>query len=368
MSRARSQEERPPSEPALKTEVPVKSALRILLPLLAAVSLSAQEPNPLPKPSLAGSRDLQLAVVVTGKHDQPVEQVLPESAFTLLDNGAPQPLKSFRHVGSDAPVRVLIVVDAVNANYSTVAFERQQLDKFLSANEGQLERPTALAILTEKGVKEQPNSTRDGKAIMAALDSQTTGLRLVGRSAGFYGAEERLDDSLNALRTIIAKEGELPGRKLLIFVSPGWALFSGPRIQLSNKQQEGLYAEVVQFTRLLQQANVTLYSVDPRGNNQPFISRFYYQNFLKGVAKPSQTDYADISLQVLATHSGGLVLNASNDIDQLVKRAVEDAREYYEVSFTPAPAEHPDEYHSIDIKVADPGLSARTRQAYYAQP
>jgi len=349
----------------------MKSALRFVLPFVAAAFLSpafAQEPIPAPKPDPGPTPDLQLAVVVTGKHDQPVEQILPESAFTLLDNGVSEPIKSFRHVASDAPVRVLIVIDAVNANYTTIAYERQQLDKFLSANNGQLARPTALAILTDKGLQVQPGSTRDGKAIMAALDSQTTGLRTIGRDTGFYGAEERLDTSLTALRTLIAKEGEVPGRKLLIFVSPGWALFSGPRIELSSKQQQGIYGQIVQLTHQLQQANVTLYSVDPRGNGQPIQSRFFYQEFLKGVSKPQQVDFADLSLQVLATHSGGLVLNSDNNIDELVKRAVDDAAEYYEISFTPAPGEHPREYHSIDVKVAQPGLTARTRQAYYAEP
>lgn len=348
----------------------MKSALRFVLPFAAAAcfTASAQEPIPATKPAAGPTPDLHLAVVVTGKKDLPVEQVLPESDFTLLDNGVAQPIKSFRHVGSDAPVRVLIVIDAVNANYTTIAYERQELDKFLAANNGQLSRPTALAILTDKGLQVQPASTRDGKAIMAALDSQTTGLRIIGRDTGFYGAEERLDTSLNALRTLVATEAKLPGRKLIIFVSPGWALFTGPRIQLSNKQEQGIFAQVVQLTRELQQANITLYAVDPRGNGQPIQSRFYYQNYLKGVAKPQQADFADLSLQVLATHSGGLVLNSSNDIDELVKRAVDDAAEYYEISFTPAPAEHPDEYHSIDVKVAQPGLTARTRQAYYAQP
>jgi VWFA-related protein len=344
---------------------------RFLLPFAAAacaLAACAQDPVPAPKPAPSPTPDLRLAVVVTGKHDQPVEQILPASDFTLLDNGVAQPIKSFRHVGSDAPVRVLIVIDAVNAGYMTIAYERQELDKFLSANEGQLARPTALAILTDKGLQVQPGSTRDGKSIMAALDAQTTGLRTIGRGTGFYGAEERLDDSLTALRAIIAKEAKEPGRKLVIFVSPGWALFSGPRMQISSKQQEGIFNQVAQLTRELQQADVTLYAVDPRGTNQPIGSRFYYQQYLKGVAKPQQAEFADVSLQVLATHSGGLVLNADNDIHALVKRAVDDAAEYYEISFAPTPAEHPNEYHSIDVKVAQPGLTARTRQAYYAEP
>jgi VWFA-related protein len=354
----------------------MKSTLRLILALFAAACflfaavslLSAQEPIPAPKPAPASTTDIHLAVVVDAKHDQPVEQVLPESAFTLLDNGVSRPIKSFRHVASDAPVRVLIVIDAVNAGYTTVAYERQELEKFLSANNGQLARPTALAILTDKGLQIQPASTRDGKAIMAALDAQTSSLRIIGRGAGFYGAEERLDISLNTLRTLIAKESEVPGRKLIVFVSPGWALLSGPHIELSGKQQQGIFEHIAELTNRLQQANITLYAVDPRGNSQPIQSRFYYQEFLKGVSKPQQADIADLSLQVLATHSGGLVLNSNNNIDELVKRAVDDAAQYYELTFTPAPGDQPNEYHSLEIKLAQPGLTARTQQAYYAQP
>jgi VWFA-related protein len=348
----------------------MKTALCTILPLLAAAcfAASAQQPIPAPTPAPASSPDLHLAVVVTGKHDAPIEQILPESAFTLLDNGIPQPIKSFRHVASDAPVRVLLVVDAVNANYSTIAYERQQLDQYLAAHNGPLPRATSLALFTDRGVQVQQDGSRDGKAIAAALDQQTTGLRTIGRSTGFYGAEERLDLSLTALRTLVAKEGELPGRKLIVFISPGWALFSNPRIELSGKQHEGIYTQLVALTRQLQQANVTLYAVDPRGTGQPLEARFYYREFLKGVAQPPQTDFADLSLQVLATHSGGLVLNASNRIDELVKRAVDDAAQYYEITFTPASVEHPGEYHSLQIKLSDSTLTARTRQAYYAQP
>jgi hypothetical protein len=31
-------------------------------------------------------------------------------------------------------------------------------------------------------------------------------------------------------------------------------------------------------------------------------------------------------------------------------------------------AAKPDEYHQLQIKLAKPGLTARTRQGYYAQP
>jgi hypothetical protein len=41
---------------------------------------------------------------------------------------------------------------------------------------------------------------------------------------------------------------------------------------------------------------------------------------------------------------------------------------YYEISFEPAPGAQRDEYHHLEIRIAKPGLNARTRQNYYAQP
>jgi len=71
---------------------------------------------------------------------------------------------------------------------------------------------------------------------------------------------------------------------------------------------------------------------------------------------------------VLSTQSGGLVLNASNDIKGLIDRSVADADAFYTLTLEAAVAERPNEYHSIEVKVATPGLSVRTRSGYYVQP
>jgi len=71
---------------------------------------------------------------------------------------------------------------------------------------------------------------------------------------------------------------------------------------------------------------------------------------------------------VIATQSGGLALNFDNDIAALLQECIADAAPYYEISFAAAAAERPNEYHSLEVKIAQPGLTARTRQGYYAQP
>jgi VWFA-related protein len=336
--------------------------LLLMVPMLYGWSLAQESAAP-PMPVT----DLHLDVVVTAKNGVPVAQ-LQQKDFTLFDNKAPQAITSFRALGKEAPVEAIFVIDAVNLGAVAMSYERDQLNKFLLANGGELARPTSLAVLTDTGIEAQGGGTRDGKILAQSLDRIETGLRSVGRSTGFYGAEERLDISLKSFRLLLDQESKRPGRKLMIWISPGWPLLSGVRVDLTSKQQAGIFAEIVDLSTRLRQANVTLYAVDPLGTNEGMERRVYYQSFTKGISKPGQTDAGDLGLQVLATQSGGLVLNSSNDITALMKQAVDDASAFYEITFAPSPGEHAREYHSIDVRVDQPGLTARTRQGYYAQP
>ena len=62
----------------------------------------------------------------------------------------------------------------------------------------------------------------------------------------------------------------------------------------------------------------------------------------------------NLVLQVMATHSGGLVLNSSNDLANELNTCVADASTYYEMSFDSAPADHVNEYHELTVKTDKP--------------
>jgi hypothetical protein len=121
------------------------------------------------------------------------------------------------------------------------------------------------------------------------------------------------------------------------------------------------------MSTLLLQARVTLYAVDPLGNGQ--LPRGpYYKQFLKGVTKPNDVHLGNFGLQVTVMQTGGVVHDFTNDIAGVLQKCVADAAPYYETSFEPPPAAHPDEYHLLEITLAKPGLAARTCRDYYAQP
>lgn len=339
----------------------------LVVALLCTVGVSAQPQAPPDRHAGAGS--VVLDVVVTPKSGPPVGGI-EQKDFTLLDNKVPQTLTSFQAVdGRYASVRIILLVDAVNVDYSVVAFEREQLDKFLRTNGGHLAHPTALAVLTDKGAQMLGDFSTDGNTLSASLDQYAVSLRLVNRTAGFWGAAERLQYSLDGLQAVAAHEASAPGRNIILCISPGWPLLSGPRVDLDEKRQQQTFGEIVSLSSQLLQARITLYSIDPLGSRDAGSSRiFYWETFLKGVSKPSQAQLGNLALQVLASQSGGAVLNSSNDVAAMLRKCLSDTSTYYEISFNPPRSDQPPEYHQLEIHVAEQGLTARTRQGYYSQP
>jgi VWFA-related protein len=337
----------------------------LLITLLCTAAASAQQASP---QSQAASGKIYLDVVATPKSGPPVAD-LQQQDFTVLDNDSPQAISSFQAVsGRQAPVEVVVVIDAINTDARNIGYERVQVDKFLRAEGGHLAYPVAIVVATDTGAKVAENFSTDGNALSAAMDHDQIGLRDIGRSAGFYGATERLQYSLEALGQLAGSEAPHQGRKILLWISPGWPLLSGPNVELDAKQQGQIFAQVVSISTQLRQARVTLYNINPIGAGESTFRGTYYEEFLKGVSKPSQVNLGNLGLQVLAIQSGGLALEFNNDVSALLQKCVSDVAPYYEISFAAPAAERPDEYHHLEIKIAKPGLTARTRQGYYAQP
>ncbi len=336
----------------------------VLLSILSGAVLFAQQNLP---PTGSNASRINLDVVVTPKSGPPVAN-LEQQDFTVFDNKTLQHITSFQaRDGSHDPIHVIILVDAVNSTYQNIAWDRGEIGKFLRANGGHLSQPTSLALFTDTGTQVQQGFLTDGNELATALDNFAIGLRNVRRSSQWQ-ASDRFQLSMNALNQLVEHEGSLPGRKMIFWVSPGWPLLSGPGIHLDGKQQNQLFSNIVGLSTQLRQARITLYSVDPLGANEGVGRTFYYQDFLKGVGKPGQVSIGDLSLQVLATQTGGLALTSSNDIVSQLQKCYADTQAYYELSFDPPPADHRDEYHSLIVQVSKPGLTARTRTGYYAQP
>ena len=310
--------------------------------------------------------------MVTDRSGKPVSG-LEEQDFSVLDNKHPQKITSFEAVrASNAaetpPTEVILLMDNVNTRIANVAYERQQVEKFLDRDNGGLSHPVMLAFLSDTGLK-MSHVSQDGKALVAELNANQASLRVINRDAGLYGAGERLEISLNAVEQLARAESSKPGRKLLVWISPGWPILTGPEIQLSTKDQQGIFRDIVAMSDVLRNADMTISDVDPLGTDDSGEGRtFYWKQFVHGVKNANSAQFGDLAVQVLAVQSGGRVLNASNDIVNEIATAVSDLDSYYVLKIQAGSAKSAEQFHALEVKIDKPGLEAHTRTGYYAQP
>ena len=334
---------------------------------IAALHLEAQAAPQAPAGVPAPNR-ITLDVFVADTLGHPVRG-LTEQQFTVLDNGQARPLVGFRAVDPTTDpdaVRVLVVIDMTNQTVAAVAEQRQRFNEFLNEDGGRLAHPTSIAVMTETGVKMMQGYSQDGHLLLASFDKVNNELRAVGRSAGFYGAAERLTVSLSGLNQIADFEATQPGRKLVMIIGPGWPLLPRAGIEESDRQRAWSFDAIVALTNKLRESHVALYSIDPfiLGATDPF----YYKGYLKPVKKPVQAEYPYRAQQVFAEHSGGRALTNGNDVVGSLNAALRDAGAYYELTFEAPAPDQKNEFHELRVQTTAPNASVRTNAFYYANP
>lgn len=344
-----------------------------LVLVFAAGSLWAQQPasaSPFAESSTARPATLTFNVEVTDKAGHPITG-LQQSDFSLLDDKSPSPIQFFaaHTAGGQSPETVVMLIDMVNMGFGGDSTARSQLMDFLRRSAGPLPYPVALLLFTDTGVSPIGAASNDPKALLAVLKSQSARLRSITRAAGFWGAEEREERSIASLSQLALVMKKMPGRKLLIWVGPGWPIFDSPSITYTDTQLRRIFAKAVSLSNDLTQAQATVYDVDPLGGwDAGSLRTFQWESYTKPLRRWQSALPGNLALQVLAAQSGGLVLNGSNDVAGEVNKCAQDGNAWYTITFVPEASEKPNTWHSVQIKVDRPGAVVRTRAGYYAQP
>ncbi len=338
---------------------------RLLLPTLLTIPLIAQQ-----QPS-ATPLTVTLDVTVT-EHSGKVVPGLTQSNFTILDNGKPQQILSFRAIQApvtDPPTQVLLLIDTVNNSITNVAYERDQIATFLRKSGPTLPIPLSFIFFSDSGAELQQEPSTSTETLLADLKQMDTKLHTIRRDGGIYAAAERSNLSLKTAVQISTHEQTIPGRKLLIWISPGWPYLSGPEINLSTRDQQHIFANLVALSDMLERARITLYSIDPLGVADAVSTRStFYEEFLKPVPSAQKTQQGNLALQVLALHAGGKVLNTGSNIADEIASCIADASAFYVITIPRAQSDSPNTLHTIQVKLSDTKLQARTLFGYYAQP
>ena len=136
---------------------------------------------------------------------------------------------------------------------------------------------------------------------------------------------------------------------------------SDPFLRQSNKFHEAdLVSDLSWMTRNANRANVTMYTIDPRGlvgmpDLDEKIDMVEWQNYVR----TSQD-----SLRTIAELTGGYAAVNQNDFDKALKRIDAETSDYYVVGYYSNNPDPRKRNRSIEVKVTRPDLNVMHRKAY----
>jgi VWFA-related protein len=303
-------------------------------------------------------------VVVTDAAGRPVSDLAPWD-FTLLDNGQPAKIRTLHNPleASERTPELIFVLDAINLSPQQLTQAKSAIVHFLRRKSGRQEAACFLYRLTRDGLFSSSRPTRDGNLLAKEVE-QHKSPRIVWRSVrndgpdllrAWVGRSQPNPLSLRALGSIGIDQREIPGRKVVVWISPGWPVNGG----------DLGFDEATELSTRLREARIMLDNVNVWPNPD---QSFNYHDYLEAPRSQKDMQPAKLALQVIAKHTGGLVLDLSGDLDRDIERCVEEERSFYTLTFNPPRSYQMDEFHDIRVKVDRPALTVRAPTGYYNEP
>ena len=388
--------------------------LLFLTPVLAAWTLHAQMPEPIIRTT---TRLVQINVIAT-KHGTPVPGLKKED-FQVFDNGKRQEIRQFseetrailpssaaplpqgtftnqleQRSGTPAAVTA-ILLDGVNTRFSDQTYARKQVVQFL--RQIQPEDRIAIYTLDTRGLRVLHDYTTDSSDLVERLAkyqgdiaADVTGTSELSDALGGwqgsgansmerqYYLNDRIQQTLHAIKYIADNLAPLPGRKSLIWISSAFPLMIGfpgfggggggggassmartssRGIPSPPRQTQTWTAEADQTIRALNNANLAIYPVDARGLVASASAR-----------TASRTYRNQATMEELASRTGGRAFINSNDIAGAIRTAIEDSAVTYTLGFYPQNDKFDNSFHNLKVKLTDfPHVDLRYRKGYLDQ-
>lgn len=246
-------------------------------------------------------------VAVSDAAGDAVSDLAPRD-FALLDNGQPAKIRTLHNslAASEPAPEVIFVLDTVNLSPQQLAQSESALVHFLRLNNGRLDDPCFLYRLTRDALFSTAKPTRDGNLLAEEVE-QHKSPRMVTKAAGQSGLGsmgsyeskwDRHSHSLHALGSISIDQREIAGRKVILWIGPGWPVLLG-----------GAYGfdEFTELSTRLREARIMLDNVTVWPNPEAVNSKFNYRDYLAPLLSQKEMTPERMALPVIATQTGGLV-------------------------------------------------------------
>ena len=187
-----------------------------------------------------------------------------------------------------------------------------------------------------------------------------------------------------AVRRLVQAQAELPGRKLLFYVGEGLPV-DPDRLDLlqavisaANRASVTIYG--VDLTRLTTRSElagarqglnaatsgIQQEQLTPGSQANPQVAQAQLLAFDNAIH--SAYAVGILNLENLATGTGGELIGRTNDLLTPMRRAMEDARNRWEVTYAPSDPREDGRFRKLKVAVSRPGVVVTARSGYYALP
>lgn len=204
----------------------------------------------------------------------------------------------------------------------------------------------------DETIKKNPGMTRDGAEAMVR-----------GRARGLMAqAGSVTTNTLVGLEGLVRSAKQLPGRKLVFFISGGFFL---------GERGSGTTDRLRRITSAAARSGVVIYSMDARGlvaslRDASTESQFDLSGRLQRAEGGELTASQD-ALNALARDTGGKPIFNTNSLTTGLSKALKETSIYYLLAWKPEPERHnASKFRRIEVKVAGrPELTVQVRRGFF---
>lgn len=189
--------------------------------------------------------------------------------------------------------------------------------------------------------------------------------------------DQRVRETLDALRALARHVAGYPGRKNLLWISSSFPIQIDPDVNMGWAGFRNYQDRMAAVVRALADAKVAVYPLDPAGlqTQALFQASSRMRGPMTGQRVGAQLEREDQSrynrtesMETLAEQTGGIVCVNDNDLSDCVRKAVNDGSSFYEIAYYPDSGDWNGEFHKIIVKSSQSGVRLAYRHGYYAQP
>ena len=250
----------------------------------------------------------------------------PQDAFTVFENGAPQPIKIFRR--EDVPVSLGLIID----NSGSMRDKRTKVEAAALAlvKDSNPDDEVFVVNFNDEAFLDNPH----GKAFTSDIKEMEEALTRID-SRGGTAMRDAVRMSIDHLKEKAHKD-----KKVLVAVTDGNDTASVVSLENLGKAS--------------QQSEVLIYAIGILGDEER-----------------REAQRAQRALKSLGTATGGEVFfpKEAGEVEKIAHQVAKDIRSQYTVEYTPTNTAMDGTFRQIKVTVKAPGNpTVRTRSGYYASP